>query len=260
MTRLLASATAAIVLATILVAPVAAKDAPRIDDFDRAKEVTELPFARTVDVKRATRADDDPTCRDTGHTVWFKFTPSTDMRLIARVRGKKTAAAVSVWTGERGALTDVECNEYRPILEAEAGTTYYFMVGTFRNRRGGEIRFRLTEAPPPPTIELIVDPGVTVNSQSEEVTVSGTVSCTNSSYMNFYGAVKQLSDNREFISAWFYEYGPDCSETPVAWSLTDLGDGVFIDGPAFVDIEAYSCSRIECIEEEEIFNVTIQRQ
>lgn len=72
--------------------------------------------------------------------------------------------------------------------------------------------------------------------------------------------MKQLSDNREFISAWFYEDDPDCSETPVAWSLTELGDGVFIDGPAFVDIEAYSCSHLECIEEEEIFNVTIQRQ
>lgn len=180
MTRLLASATAAIVLATILVAPVAAKDAPRIDDFDRAKEVSALPFVRAVDIKRATQADDDPSCRNTGHTVWFKFTPSTDMRLIARVRGKKTPAALSVWTGERGALTEVECNDYRPILEAEAGTTYYFMVGTYRNRRGGEIRFRLAEAPPPPTIELTVDSGLTVNSQTEEVTVSGTVSCTNS--------------------------------------------------------------------------------
>jgi hypothetical protein len=78
--------------------------------------------------------------------------------------------------------------------------------------------------------------------------------------MDFYGAVKQLSDNREFISAFLSEYGPDCMETPVPWSITELGDGVFIDGPALVDIDAYGCSHVECIEEEEIFNVTIQRQ
>jgi hypothetical protein len=213
-----------------------------------------------VDVRRATRADDDPSCRGAGHTVWFKFTPGTDMRLIARVRGKKTPAVVSVWTGERGALTAVECSDYRPILEADAGTTYYFMVGTYRNRRGGVIRFRLAEAPPPPTIEITVDPAVTVNPQTEEVTLSGTVSCTNSNYMDFYGALKQLGDNREFISAFFSEYGPDCMETPVPWSVTELGDGVFIDGPALVVIDAYSCSFVECIEEEEIFNVTIDRQ
>lgn len=260
MTRLLAAAIAALALATTLVAPVAAKDAPPIDDFDRAKEITELPFVRTVDVKRATTADDDPSCAGTGHTVWFKFTPDTDMRLMARVRGKKTYAVVSVWTGERGNLTSVECNDYRPIVEAEAGTTYYFMVGTYGNRRGGEIKFRLAEAPPPPTVAITVDPTVTVNPQTEEVTLSGSVSCTNSIYMDFYGAVKQISDNREFITAWFSEYETDCSETPVPWTITELGDGVFIDGPAFIDIDVYSCSRVECIEEEELFNVTVERQ
>jgi hypothetical protein len=114
-----------------------------------------------------------------------------------------------------------------------------------------------TGHPLPPLITQYLH---TVNSQTEEVTLSGTVSCTNSNYMDFHGAVKQLGDNREFISAFFSEYGPDCMETPVPWSITELGDGVFIDGPALVDIDAYSCSHVECIEEEEIFNVTIQRQ
>lgn len=49
MRKLLATATAAVVLSTTsLVAPIVAQDAPRIDDFDNAKRVSSLPFVRTV--------------------------------------------------------------------------------------------------------------------------------------------------------------------------------------------------------------------
>jgi hypothetical protein len=260
MRRLLAAAAAAMVLATIQATPSMAHHAPRNDDFDRARNIRALPFAATVDVRHATRADDDPSCRNTGHTVWFKFTPSEDTRLIARVRGRRVSEFVSVWTGERGALSAVECGDYRPIFDATAGTTYYFMVGTYRNRRGGEIRFRLAEAPPPPTVALTVDPTVTVNSQTEEVTATGTITCDDSAeYVEFYGSVKQ-ADDRRFISAFFYEYDLECDGTAHPWSVTELGDGIFIDGPGLVDIEAYACNRIECTEDEKVVHVSIERQ
>jgi hypothetical protein len=84
---------------------------------------------------------------------------------------------------------------------------------------------------PAPTREITVDSAVTVIAQTDEVTVSGTVSCTNTTYIDFYGAVKQLSDNREYISAFFSEYGPECMQTPMPWTITELGDGVFIAVP-----------------------------
>jgi hypothetical protein len=259
MKRLLAALIAAIALTIIPAVPGVAKSKPRNDGFSRAKKISTLPYDKTVDVTSATQASDDPKCRDTGHTVWFKFTPETDMRLIARVSGKKVVEWVSVWTGERGALAEVVCGDYRPLFEASAGTTYYFMVGTYRNRRGGDIRFRLSEAPPPPTIDFTVDPEVIVNPQTEQVTVSGTIACTNSEYMEFYGSVRQVDDDRRFISAFFYGYDEECDETPQPWTATELGDGVFIDGPGLLEFEAYSCSRIECVEFENVFNVTVKR-
>jgi hypothetical protein len=259
MRRMLVVALAAMALVATQATPGLAR-APRNDDFDKAKSISALPYVTTVDVRDATRADDDPSCRRTGHTVWFKFTPDTDMRLIARVSGRRVAEWISVWKGERGALSAVECGDYRPIFEAEAGTTYYFMVGTYRNRRGGDIRFRLAEAPPPPTIQVTVDPTVTVDSQTEEVTVSGTLTCDDSAeYVEFYGSVKQ-ADDRRFISASFYEYEVECDGTAHPWSITELGDGIFIDGPGLVDIEAYACNRLECAEDEKVVQVTMQRQ
>jgi hypothetical protein len=259
MRKVLAAALAAMALVAIQATPGLAR-APRNDDFDRARTVSSLPYVTTVDVRDATRADDDPSCRGTGHTVWFKFTPGTDMRLVARVSGRRVSEWISVWTGERGALSAVECGDYRPIFEAEAGTTYYFMVGTYRNRRGGDIRFRLAQAPPPPTLDVTVDPLVTVNSQTEEVTVSGTLACDDrAEYVEFYGSVKQ-ADDRRFISAFFYEYDVECDGTPHPWSITELGDGIFIDGPGLVDIEAYACNRLECAEDEKVVQVTVERQ
>jgi hypothetical protein len=260
MKRLLVVATVAIALAAIPAPSVVAKGAPRNDDFDRARSISALPFSSKVNIKHATQAQDDPSCRDSGHTVWFKFTPGTDVRLMARVRGRKVNGVISVWTGQRGALTEVECGDYRPIFDATAGATYFFMVGTYRNRRGGDIRFRLSEAPPPPTVEMTVDPVVTVNPQTEEVTVGGTITCTNSDYTYFYGSVRQLKDDRSFISAFFYSDDQDCDATPRRWDLTELGDGIFIDGPGLVEIDAYACNFLECIENEQLVpNVTVER-
>jgi hypothetical protein len=244
----------------VTAAPVIAGSAPRSDNFERARRISSIPFEATVDVSKAKKAADDPSCEGTGHTVWFKYTPSADVRLLASVRARRAAEWVSVWTGERGALTEVECDEYRPIFEATAGTTYYFMVGTYNNRRGGDIRFRLREAPPPPTIEVTVDPTIMVNAQNEAVTVGGTIACTNSQYAEFYGSVKQVGTDRHFISAFFYDYDFECDGTVQEWSVTELGDGVFVDGPALVQFDAYACSRVECVEVEDILNVTVQRQ
>jgi hypothetical protein len=230
MKRLLVVATVAIALAAIPAPSVVAKGAPRNDDFDRARSISALPFSSKVNIKHATQAQDDPSCRDSGHTVWFKFTPGTDVRLMARVRGRKDNGVISVWTGQRGALTEVECGDYRPIFDATAGATYFFMVGTYRNRRGGDIRFRLSEAPPPPTVEMTVDPVVSVNPQTEEVTVGGTITCTNSDYTYFYGSVRQLKDDRSFISAFFYSDDQDCDATPVggtspSWATASSSTG-----------------------------------
>jgi hypothetical protein len=262
MKRVLTTAALLVALSALPAPPVLAEQEPGNDDFDNARQVAELPYKQKIDIGKASKADDDPECRGAGHTVWYQFTPSTDMRLTARVRGRRTPAVLSVWTGDRGALTEVFCRGYRPFLELTGGTTYYFMVGTYRNRQGGQVRFRLAEVPPPPTIELTVDPVVTVNNQTEEVTTSGAITCEGGNYTYIYGSVKQRDDvGRQFISAYFYsDYGDfECVGTQETWEYTELGGGIFIDGPALVDVEAYTCNRFECVEAEMIVNVTIDR-
>jgi hypothetical protein len=130
-------------------------EAPANDDFDGAAAVPTLPFATAVELepapndriagatavpavrpyhdavsfRLATRDLGDPYC-GSGPTVWYTFTPSWDTRLALRASGSE--AAVSVYTGEPGSLTQVVCQYLHivPALEIEvvAGETYYIML------------------------------------------------------------------------------------------------------------------------------------
>jgi hypothetical protein len=258
--RKLLVAASLVAIVTSLIPTARAADPPRNDNFGNAIEIAELPFQHDVDLRKATKRFDDPSCRDAGHTVWYSYTPSEDIRLLPIGRGRRVWPVVSVWTEEAGVLTEVICDDYQPVFEAVAGTTYYIMVGTYGNRRGGKVTFKLREAPPPPTATVTVDPVVTIDPLTEEVTVNGTITCTNTQWQDLYGSVRQLINDRQFIGAYFYGlYDFECDGTVEPWTASEVGNGVFIDGPAFVEVESYACSRWECVEYEEILSVTVDR-
>jgi hypothetical protein len=129
------------------------------DDFDDAVEINALPFTHNVNTSDATTAADDPAdpedpavCFIGGHTVWYQFTPSKDIRINANTSGSDYDTGIAVFTGTRGALTMTGCNDDvllgREIqssvtFDAVAGETYFFMVGSFGNSPGGNLLFNL---------------------------------------------------------------------------------------------------------------------
>src|SRR6266542_399336 len=85
---------------------------PTNDDFDSATVVTEpLPFTDSVATADATTAADDPQCLGNGHTVWYTYTPGADGWVNANTFGSNYDTTLSVYTGARGALTQVTCND-----------------------------------------------------------------------------------------------------------------------------------------------------
>ena len=121
--------------------------APSNDDFDDANVISELPFSDAVDTTGATTADDDPDCFGQGPTVWYEFTPEEDVNVRADTVGSDYDTTLSVYTGSRGDLTQIACNEdavdlqSRVQFEAVAGETYFFMVGAFGGGPGGQLVF-----------------------------------------------------------------------------------------------------------------------
>jgi hypothetical protein len=110
--------------------------APSNDDFAAAATITALPFSDQRDVSEASAAPDDPFCSRQAASVWYAFTPTTTADVIAQTLGSSFNTTLSIYTGARGNLTQIACNDdssfgqYSVVrFRAQANTTYYLMVG-----------------------------------------------------------------------------------------------------------------------------------
>jgi hypothetical protein len=142
-----------IVLAVLaLSTPTAAAAVPTNDDFDDATVITSLPFLDDpLDMTTATRDADDPWWFDS--TVWYAFTPATDMTIKIHASQSDFDATVSVWTGSRTELQHVGVwwgSEPNLRLEVTAGTTYYLMAGYYGwSTDGAVLRLAVDPTEPP---------------------------------------------------------------------------------------------------------------
>jgi DNA-binding beta-propeller fold protein YncE len=130
------------------------------DSFASATVISGNPFTTTEDTSQATWDPSDPSdCQNNG-SVWFTFTPSTDMELSADTFGSDYDTVLSAWTGTQGALNLVSCNDdfngqaqSKITFAATAGTTYYFMAalccGTGADG-GGNLQFTVRQHTPAP--------------------------------------------------------------------------------------------------------------
>lgn len=213
--------------------------APANDDFDDASTIEVLPFSDSVDTSEASTAPDDPelSCVGTSHTVWYQFTPSDDMRLAANTFGSDYDTTLSVFTGVRGALVEVACNddsffsvESQVAFDALAGETYYFMAGSFFDSPGGNLVFNLDVAGPPLEFDLQVNPVATVKPKTGVVMLSGTVTCSRPASAQIFGDLTQPA-GRVFIRGFFFTFVECDGETP--WSAVAVGEnGIFVGGKA----------------------------
>src|SRR5689334_17884806 len=82
-------------------ASAAAAAPPTNDDFDTPVTVSALPYTNSQDTTDATTAPDDPVCGIFGssHTVWYRFTPSSAVAVLADTFGSNYDTTLSVYTG-----------------------------------------------------------------------------------------------------------------------------------------------------------------
>lgn len=241
-------ATGSLVLVLGLTAPAYADHPPTNDDFDDAVVVAELPFDDQIDTSHATTAEDDPDCFGSGPTVWYQFTPTADMRVEANTFDSDYDTTLSVYTGTRGDLTQIACNDdaaftlqSRVRFDAEAGETYHLMVGAFFGGPGGNLVFRMLEAPPaPPPLELEVsiDPVGSVVPSQGVATISGTLTCSRPTFVEVFGTLEQRA-GRVIIRGFFFDFVECDGTTP--WTAKVEGEnGLFAGGRATVEVFAFA--------------------
>ncbi|HET9181738.1 MAG TPA: putative Ig domain-containing protein [Candidatus Angelobacter sp.] len=224
---------------------------PPNDDFDNATVVPSFPFTTTEDVTNATVAPDDPFCITRNQTVWFAFTPTQNMRLEANTFGTSYDTALSVYTGTRGALRSLACNDdsngtlqSRVRFDAVAGTTYYFEISSFFHVSGANLVFNLLLAPPPLTITPTVTQFGSVDPSTGAATISGFVTCDKQAFVTISGQLKQTHGSIP-VSGIFSAFVACDGTTP--WSAkiqtTDAlfhgrASNLFTGGPADVSATA----------------------
>lgn len=130
------------------------------DDFDNATLISGLPFTDSIDTSGSTNAGDDPQVCGWPlryATVWYSFTPVSDVLVKTDTSGSSYNVSVDVFTGARGSLSPFaySCQSGSVSFTATAGTTYYIMVSNFdwnsfpEGSYGGSLVFNLSEYPKP---------------------------------------------------------------------------------------------------------------
>jgi len=147
------------------VAPPAVARAPGNDKFGDALKIGSLPFHTSENTRQAKSQDSDPvpSCQGAGRTVWFKLKRGSDTTVTADTLGSNkngdtydTVLAAYEQTGfGAGGLVEVACsddalpNSLSEIkFTANAGTTYYLMVGTCcgaTNVPGGDLKLNVQQ-------------------------------------------------------------------------------------------------------------------
>lgn len=197
---------------------------PPNDDFNNPMVIPSMPFTTSQNVTNATTAPDDPFCTGRAQTVWFSFTPTQNMRLEANTFGSNYDTTLSVYTGTRGALTQLACNDQsngtnqsRVRFDAVAGTTYFFMVASFSffPVSGANLTFNLVPAPPPLSISPSVTQFGTVDPSTGAATISGFVACTQPAFVTISGQLKQSHGDTP-VTGFFLAFFPCNGTTP--WS------------------------------------------
>jgi hypothetical protein len=136
-----------------------AQGTPANDDFNSATIISTLPFTDNVDTTGATSAADDPSQCGNNGSVWYAFTPSQNEIITASTFGSNYDTVLSAYTGVRGALTLVACNDdssgtlqSQVKFSSTAGTTYFFMISRCcgsGGSGGGQLVFNVSVPQPP---------------------------------------------------------------------------------------------------------------
>ena len=146
------------VLAALSVPGTAAAAPPGNDNLASATVVSTLPYTDSVNNTEATIEPGEPLqciVPSPEKSVWYSFTPASDMVLRADTGGSNFSSFLEVFQSNGpgfGGLQGIQCQFFGNALTftAVAGTTYYFQAAAFPLNSGGDLQFHLQEIPAPP--------------------------------------------------------------------------------------------------------------
>ena len=213
------------------------------------------PFTATVDTTMATTDSDDTDLNRgcgapaTDASVWYEYTATSDGAIIDVSQSDYTAA-VLVGVGGPGNWKLIMCAYGRATLRTSPGQPYAILAIDYQKDgggNGGTLRLEVTETPPPPVIDMTVDPTGTVDPRTGIATVSGTATCTGGP-VRFAYIDTQLQQQRNRFTVLAYNTTEiTCDATTRPWTLVlESPNGPFGQGLASNITVALACGELIC--------------
>lgn len=228
---------------------VALAGAPANDDVANAVDVPSLPFTHSVDITEATPAPEDLQCGTLpgDHTVWYRFTPSSDARIGIHIDSEVQELSMSIFAGSPGSLIMLYCSySYDNALDVHTGTTYYVQLATCCGAAGGPVTITMQEVQGL-TTELRVVPSGQIGGTGL-VEIRGRVRCDRQtpagSQLVVQGTLTQGDTDGWLVPVHFSN---GCSEHWMSWSTTVqlLSGSGFEAGKAALRATVFACGEFD---------------
>jgi hypothetical protein len=209
--------------------------APDNDEFKNARVITGLPFSDVIDTTEATSNPLDPDPGADDKSVWYRFTPATNMNVLYDGSKSNYANGLGIYTGDF-ALGLTQVSIYSNLAPLYAGITYYLMIvqvpSPYPLPEGerAKLNFNITQKPGPEN-DFFADATLI-----ESLPYSTTVNLEGASIEN-----DEPSPNQAFfrcINTVWYKYIPTAETRIYGSAYSNFYKAMFIyKGENFLDAE-----------------------
>lgn len=186
----------------------------------------------------------------TDASVWYSYTAAADGGVILDMSASDYSGGFLVFEGTPTADSLVTCGQFTVGLGATAGTTYNIMViddqldGNTAN--GGNLVLDVNAAPPPPSVDVTVDPRAKVD-RSGTAWITGHYSCTDADFVELDGQLTQTVGRFKVNGFGFFFDEGTCDGTSRAFSMPITADnGKFAGGKAASITFTFACGAFDC--------------
>ena len=162
------------------------------------------------------------------------------------------SAGIIVVSGEPGSFVLHGCGPSATSFGATAGTTYHVLAFDYQGDgggNGGTLRISFADAPPPPSIDVAIDPIGSVNARTGVATITGQITCSDASFVDVLTQLEQPVGRRAIVSGFggFFAGGEICTGTPQRFSSQVVPEnGTFVGGKSASFSFSVACGLAQC--------------
>lgn len=238
-----------------LLAPAAHAASPPPNDTAAAAVAVAKGYTAVVDTTAATTDADDTQVNAscgapaTDASVWYTY-QGDDTGVLIDTTGSSYSSGITVATGTPGNLQTIACGPTAVGFFAASGDTYYIQV--FDDQldgagNGGSLQLAVADTPPPPGVDVTINPKGTFNSKTGTATVSGTYSCTNAQFLDLFVQARQRV-GRGFVDGFGEMFSEGtCDGATRTWTAEIFPDGgKFAGGKSITVSIGFACGVVEC--------------